>query len=76
MPKSCVRIFDLAKPIDKEYEKIWYWSVGNTLIADTLENAMKVAYYSNPHYRVITKNGEFIDLSGSMTKLPVQAKNT
>lgn len=37
---------------------------------------MKVAYYNSTHYRVITKNGEFIDLSGAMTKLPISNKSS
>ena len=61
----------MVRPIEKEYEKIWFWSVGNTLLADTLDDAMKVAYYDTPHYRVITKTGEFIDMSGAMTKIPI-----
>lgn len=37
---------------------------------------MKVAYGSHTPYRVITKNGEFIDISGAMTKVPIRAKNS
>lgn len=33
---------------------------------------MKVAYYDQKKYRVITTNGEFIDTSGTMTKLPLK----
>jgi chromosome segregation ATPase len=74
--KGCERIYDMLRPIDKEYEKIWFWSVGNTLLADTLDDAMKVAYYENPHYRVITKTGEFIDMSGAMTKILINARSS
>ena len=49
--------------------------MGNTLIADTLDEAMKVAYYESSHYRVITRIGEFIDMSGAMTKLPIMGRN-
>ena len=34
---------------------------------------MTAAYHSNPPYRVIAKNGVFIDLSGTMTKVPLQS---
>lgn len=33
---------------------------------------MKVAYYDEKRYRVITTNGEFIDTSGTITKLPLK----
>ena len=45
----------MAKTMHTEYEKIWFWSVGNTLISDTMESAMKAAYNSTPHFRVITR---------------------
>lgn len=33
---------------------------------------MKVAYYDEKTYRVITTCGELIDLSGTITKLPLK----
>jgi len=33
IPKGCRRIFDVTKIITKDYEKIWFWVVANTLIA-------------------------------------------
>lgn len=33
---------------------------------------MKVAYYDERPHRVITTNGEFIDTSGTITKLPLK----
>lgn len=33
---------------------------------------MKVAYYDDKKYRVITTNGQFIDSSGTMTKLSLK----
>jgi chromosome segregation ATPase len=48
------------------------WSLGNTLVTSKLDTAMKVAYYDEKRYRVITTSGEFIDSSGTMTKLPLK----
>lgn len=48
------------------------WSLGYTLVTSKLDTAMKVAYYDEKRYRVITINGEFIDSSGTMTKLPLK----
>ena len=66
-------MIDVVKTLDNYYEKILYWTMGNTLIAETLQDAMKAAYHTNPPYRVISKNGVFIDLSGTMTKVPLQS---
>ena len=66
-------MIDVVKVLDSQYEKILYWAMGNTLIAQTVEDAMKSAYNTNPPYRVISKQGVFIDLSGTMTKVPLQS---
>lgn len=73
-PQNCVRMIDVVKVIDNnEYEKVLYWSMGNTLIAQRVEDAMAAAYHNNPPYRVIAKSGVFIDLSGTMTKVALQS---
>lgn len=74
LPKGCKRIFDMAQVLSKDYEGIWFWAIGNTLLADTMDDAMKAAYNTTPHFRVITYKGEFIDSSGTMTKVPLHSK--
>ena len=48
------------------------WAVGATLVTPSLETAMRVAYYDQQRYRVITTQGEFIDSSGTITKLSLK----
>ncbi len=48
---------------------ILFWAIGNTLGTEKLETAMKVGYYEEPRHRVITRKGEFIDSSGTITTL-------
>jgi len=48
------------------------WVLGSTLVTQKLDIAMKVAYYDEKKYRVITMSGEFIDVSGTMTKLSLK----
>ncbi len=74
MPKGCTRMYDMIKVMDTKHKKLLFWCVGNTLIADTVDDAMKAAYHSSFPYRVIAKNGVFIDYAGTMTKLPVGNK--
>ena len=62
----------MCKCTDQETKGILMWSLGSTLVTAKLETAMKVAYYDEKRYRVITTNGEFIDSSGTMTKLPLK----
>ena len=43
------------------------------MVTDELETAMKVAYEDPRHFRVITTKGEFIDSSGTITKLALKS---
>lgn len=71
-PKDTKLLYEVCKCTDQETKRILIWSLGNTLVTSKLETAMKVAYYDQKRYRVITTNGEFIDSSGTITKLPLK----
>lgn len=67
-------MIDVVKVMENnDYQKLLYWTMGNTLIAETVDDAIKAAYHTKPPYRVIAKNGVFIDLSGTMTKVPLNS---
>jgi structural maintenance of chromosome 4 len=72
VPKDTKLLCEVCKCTDQEAKGILMWSLGSTLVTGKLETAMKVAYYDEKRYRVITTNGEFIDSSGTMTKLPLK----
>jgi len=72
-PSQTKLIIDLIKSSDSETRNILIWALGNTLVTSDLEIAMKVAYYDDRKFRVITTKGEFIDSSGTITKLSLKS---
>ena len=71
-PSQTKLIIDLIQCSDSDARNILKWALGNTLVTNELDVAMKVAYYDERKYRVITTKGEFIDSSGTMTRLPLK----
>jgi len=47
----------------------------DTLIVDDLQKALPIAYGTRRH-RVVTLNGDFIDISGTMTSAPPNRKTS
>ena len=62
-PKGSDRLFDLISVDDKELLPAFYYAIKDTLVCRNLETARKIAY-GTPRYRVVTMDGELIDLAG------------
>ncbi|KAF1808482.1 RecF/RecN/SMC protein [Eremomyces bilateralis CBS 781.70] len=60
------RLFDLVKPKDKKFMPAFYSVLQNTLVANNLEQANRIAYGAK-RWRVVTLDGQLIDKSGTMT---------
>lgn len=65
-PDSVPRLFDLVKPVDPKFSPAFYSVLQNTLVAKDLEQANKIAYGAR-RWRVVTLDGQLIDLSGTMS---------
>ncbi|KAN0040303.1 hypothetical protein ACTA71_012193 [Dictyostelium dimigraforme] len=66
-PNNTPRLFDLIKMKDEEkYSTAFFTALGHTLVANTLEEATKIAY-GVKRYRVVTLDGSLIDISGAMS---------
>ncbi len=57
----------MVTPNDLRFQDAFYFSLNNTLVCDTIEIATHTAYNLDKRYRVVTKNGELIELSGTMS---------
>lgn len=66
-PENVPRLFDLIKPKDPRFAPAFYKSAGNTLVADDMEQASRIAYSGTRRYRVVTLAGQLIEASGAMT---------
>jgi structural maintenance of chromosome 4 len=63
------RLIDLIKVSDPKFLTAFYYSLRNTLVADDLEQATRIAYGSGSgqRNRVVTLRGEIIEVSGTMS---------
>ncbi|TFK56417.1 hypothetical protein OE88DRAFT_1741296 [Heliocybe sulcata] len=66
-PDNVPRLFDLIKPKDPRFAPALYKAVGNTLVADTLEHANRIAFGGSRRWRVVTLAGQLIEASGAMS---------
>ncbi|XP_006163111.1 structural maintenance of chromosomes protein 4 [Tupaia chinensis] len=66
-PENTPRLFDLVKVKDEEIRQAFYFALQNTLVADNLDQATRVAYQKDRRWRVVTLQGQIIEQSGTMT---------
>lgn len=65
-PEGAPRLFDLIKPKDEKFRPAFYSIMQNTLVANSLEQANRIAYGAR-RWRVVTLDGQLIDISGTMS---------
>ena len=57
---------DLIQPKEPRFAPAFFKAVGNTLVANDLEQANRIAY-GQKRWRVVTLTGQLIDTSGTMS---------
>ena len=65
-PEDAPRLFDLITPSNFAITPALYLGVGNTLVAKDLETATRWAYDFGKRWRVVTMDGNLIEMSGTM----------
>ncbi|CAI2184074.1 11428_t:CDS:2 [Funneliformis geosporum] len=65
-PENVPRLFDLVKPKDDKFIPAFYSVLQNTLVAENLQQANRIAL-GKTRWLVVTLNGELIDKSGTMS---------
>uniref|UniRef100_A0A8C0F1Z4 Structural maintenance of chromosomes protein n=1 Tax=Bubo bubo TaxID=30461 RepID=A0A8C0F1Z4_BUBBB len=66
-PENIPRLFDLVKVEDKKVRLAFYFALRDTLVANNLEEATRVAFQNDKRWRVVTLQGQIIEQSGTMT---------
>ncbi|KAG0697734.1 RecF/RecN/SMC N terminal domain-containing protein [Suillus ampliporus] len=66
-PEGVPRLFDLIKPKDPRFASAFFKGVGNTLVAENLDQANRIAFGGSRRWRVVTLAGQLIDSSGTMS---------
>ncbi|KAF2459609.1 structural maintenance of chromosomes protein 4 [Lineolata rhizophorae] len=65
-PENVPRLFDLVKPKHDRFLPAFFSVLQNTLVANDLAQANRIAYGAK-RWRVVTLDGQLIDKSGTMT---------
>jgi len=58
------RVFDYIKILDQRFRLTFYSGLYDTLLAEDLEQARRIAFGTQTRYRVVTYKGDLIDQSG------------
>jgi structural maintenance of chromosome 4 len=66
MPKNVPPLFGLVKPKDPRFATVFYKALGNTLVAENMDQANHIAYGQHC-WKVVTPTGQLIELSGMMS---------
>ena len=56
----------MIKPNDPKFYDAFYYGLKNTLVAPNIDAATQIAYHLDRRYRVVTLDGELIELSGTI----------
>ena len=66
-PEKVPRLFDLVKPKSPEYLSAFFKALGNTLVANDMDQANRIAFGGSRRWRVVTLDGGLIETSGAMS---------
>ncbi|QDZ23825.1 structural maintenance of chromosomes protein [Chloropicon primus] len=67
-PRNSQRLLDLIKMKNPEEHKVaFYFALRDTVVTKTLEEAQKIAYGQKQRWRVVTLQGQVIEMSGTMS---------
>nr|CCA22531.1 hypothetical protein CHGG_09697 [Albugo laibachii Nc14] len=62
------RLYDLVRIQDEKYRVAFYFALRDTLVASDLDQATPIAYQGKQcRYRVVTLDGQMVELSGAMS---------
>ncbi|XP_044147987.1 structural maintenance of chromosomes protein 4 [Bufo gargarizans] len=66
-PEKIPRLFDMVQVKDEHIRPAFYFALRDTLVADNLDQATRVAFQKDKRWRVVTLQGQIIEQSGTMT---------
>lgn len=69
-PENIPRLFDMVKVKDDHIRPAFYFALRDTLVADNLDQATRVAFQKDKRWRVVTLQGQIIEQSGNYIFFP------
>ncbi|XP_058489020.1 structural maintenance of chromosomes protein 4 isoform X1 [Solea solea] len=66
-PENCPRLFDMVRVKDQSVLPAFYFALRDTLVAQDMEQATRMAFQREKRWRVVTLKGQIIEMAGTMT---------
>ncbi|XP_074498316.1 structural maintenance of chromosomes protein 4 isoform X1 [Sebastes fasciatus] len=66
-PEDCPRLFDMVRVKDESVRPAFYFALRDTLVAQDMEQATRMAFQRDKRWRVVTLKGQIIEMAGTMT---------
>ncbi|XP_015225758.1 PREDICTED: structural maintenance of chromosomes protein 4 isoform X3 [Cyprinodon variegatus] len=66
-PENSPRLFDMVKVNDEGVRPAFYFALRDTLVAQDMEQATRMAFQKDKRWRVVTLKGQIIEMAGTMT---------
>ncbi|XP_047247572.1 structural maintenance of chromosomes protein 4 isoform X2 [Girardinichthys multiradiatus] len=66
-PENSPRLFDMVRVNDESVRPAFYFALRDTLVAQDMEQATRMAFQKDRRWRVVTLKGQIIEMAGTMT---------
>ncbi|KAM4627798.1 structural maintenance of chromosomes protein 4 isoform 1-T1 [Polymixia lowei] len=66
-PENSPRLFDMVQVKDRSVLPAFYFALRDTLVARDMEQATRMAFQKDKRWRVVTLQGQIIEMAGTMT---------
>uniref|UniRef100_A0A671UXK4 Structural maintenance of chromosomes protein 4 n=1 Tax=Sparus aurata TaxID=8175 RepID=A0A671UXK4_SPAAU len=66
-PEDSPRLFDMVRVKNESVRPAFYFALRDTLVANDMEQATRMAFQKDRRWRVVTLRGQIIEMAGTMT---------
>lgn len=68
-PEESPRLFDMVRFKDESVQPAFYFALRDTLVAQDMEQATRIAFQKDRRWRVVTLKGQIIEMAGKKLHL-------
>lgn len=65
-PENSPRLFDMVKVKDESVRTAFYFALRDTLVAQDMDQATRMAFQKDKRWRVVTLKGQIIEMAGGL----------
>ena len=70
-PEDSPRLFDMVRVKDESVRPAFYFALRDTLVAQDMEQATRMAFKKDKRWRVVTLKGQIIEMAGGWSTIIV-----